>query len=323
MGAAARAIESNRAGSDRLFCDEYAKIFASSNENAGKNFFSLFSDALTELNYKNGINRKVTMYYLSMFVAFRTKWIDDSIYFALNTDKQRMRDNKTKGIIKQIVVLGAGCDTRSFRLSKLPKDSKIWYVDNGNVIKFRQSVFGSEMGLCPTIDIECDLHADYKDNEWMDKLIDSGFDCNKKTIWICEEIVQYLEYKKTMKLLNCISMNSCNGSWLIGECPNVINVQNKDMHNIWVNLGGERVITGFDLPREDILNKFGFAECQEVNALGTLSSNYKDRAPESYVKHQTATNPKKGDKVTRILLFRGMKGDGNKLNDDSDVKSPL
>merc|ERR1712130_389164 len=207
-----------------------------------------------------------------------------------------------------------------------PKDSRIWYIDNGNIIKFRQCVFGSEMGLCPYTNIECDLYGDYKENKWMDKLVKTGFDCNKKTIWICEEIVQYLEYKKIVKLLNCVNMNSCNGSWLIGECPNVINVQNKDMHNIWVNLGGGRAITGFDVPKQDILDKFGFTEYQEVNPLGTLSSNYKDRAPASYVNYQTATKPKKGDKVTRILLFRGMKGmkdNENKLNDENDLKSPL
>ena len=320
--AAARAIESKRGGSDRLFCDEYAELFASSHQNAGANFISLFSDALTELNYKNEINSKVTMDYLAMFVSFRTKWIDESIYFALNTDKQRMRDGKTKGTIKQIVVVGAGCDTRSFRLSKLPKDSKIFYVDSRNVIEFRQSVFGSEMGICPSVDVEYDLYADgdYKDNELVNKLIQSGFDCSRKTIWICEEILQYLKVEKTMTLLEIINKNSCDGSWLIGECPNMINVQNKHMHDIWVGLGGERVITGFDLPKEDVLDKFGFSECQEVNVLGTSSSNYKNRAPESYVKYQTTTGPKKGDKVTRIQLFRGMKATND---DDNDAKSPL
>merc|ERR1712083_525767 len=127
-----------------------------------------------------------------------------------------------------------------------------------------------------------------------------------------------------MKLLKSISLNSCDGSWLIGEAPNVINVQSKHMHDIWVNLGGQRVITGFDLPKGEVLDKFGFCANQQINILGTQSSNYRDRAPPSYVQYQMNTAPKKGDKVTRIQMFRGMKGnEEEKMNDDdNDIKSP-
>jgi len=283
---------------------------------------------LTQLNQENDIMGEVTVGYLAMFVAFRTKWIDDSIYFALQCDKKRMRSGKTKGTIKQIVILGVGCDTRSFRLSKLPKDLKIYHIDRTDVIHFRKIVLKNDMGICQYVDIEFDLNAEEKEKDelWTEKLTKSGFDFNKKCIWICEGILEYFEYSKVMELLECISSNSCDGSWLIGETPNVVNVQQKQMHDIWVNLGGQRAITGFDMPKQDILEKFGFKQFPHVSTLGTSDSNYNDRAPQSYVKYQTTSAPMKGDKITRIQLFRGMKGSETEDNDNdgqNDVKSPL
>eukprot|EP01083_Nonionella_stella_P110749 324311_1 len=315
--AAGRAIESQRGGRDRLFVDEYADRFAKCSNNAGYNFISLFADALTQLNHESKATGDVSVDYLSGFVAFRTKWIDDQIYYALQTDKQRMRKGQTRGTIKQIVNLGVGCDTRSFRLSKLPKDLKMYNLDTADMIQFRKHVLGDDLGICQYIDVECDLEQGQA--EWMDKLIKSGFNPSKKCIWICEGIFEYIAYDVLVKVLKVMSANSCDGSWLIGEIPNKVNVELKQMHDIWVNLGGQRVVTGIDLPKDAILDQFGFVQCQHVNTLGTLDSNYNHRAPESYVKYQTTSNAMKGDKVTRIQLFRGMKSD----EDVDDEKTPL
>ncbi len=316
--AAGRAIESKRGGKDRLFLDEYADIFASANNNSGYNFISLFSDAVTQMNAANNITGGVTVDYLAMFVAFRTKWIDDSIYYALNSDKRRMRDGLTKGTIKQIVIVGVGCDTRSFRLSKLPKDLQMYHIDKMDVIAFRKSVLKNDLGICQYVDIECDLAKDEAAETWMDKLCKAGFKPNRKCIWICEGVLEYIEHEKLESMLKVMSTNSFEGSWLIGEIPNVVNVELKAMHDVWVNLGGQRIVSGVDLPQFEILDRFGFTELQHVNTLGTFDSNYRNRAPPAYVQYETATKPMKGDKVTRIQLFRGMK-----CESDEDFKSPL
>ena len=330
--AAGRAIESKRGGKDRLFLDEYSDRFASYNDNAGYKFISLFADALTEMNINNNIvGGEVTANYLSMFVAFRTKWIDDSIYFALDYDKKRTRlissmntniNNKRNKIerIKQIIVLGVGCDTRCFRLAKLKGDTKIYHIDKSDVIKFRKEIIKNEFGICPYIDIECDLN----DNKWIEKLIKSGYKTNKKSVWITEGILEYFNLNKFNEILSIIDKNTCNGSWLIGEIPNKINVSLKGTHDIWVKLGGARVLTGCDLPKNDILNKYGFTENQNVNILGVDESNYNNRSPKEYIKYQKMSKPVNGDKITRIQLYRGMKPyENDNDNDDNDIKTPL
>ena len=229
--AAGRAIESKRGGKDRLFYDEYADKFASINNNSGYKFIESFAKKLTELNFANDVHNEITTSYLAMFVGFRTKWIDDSIYHCLQKDKERMRSGKTKGTIKQILVFGAGADTRPFRLTKLPKDLKIYNIDKIDMIKLRKRIFKNDFPNCKYIDIESELN----DNKWIDKLIENGFNINKKSIIVCEGVLEYFPYDTMIKLLQDISSNvCCVGSWIIGEMPNGINISLKEMHDIWV-----------------------------------------------------------------------------------------
>mmetsp|Transcript_73784 Transcript_73784/g.117644 ORF Transcript_73784/g.117644 Transcript_73784/m.117644 type:complete len:466 (-) Transcript_73784:11-1408(-) len=322
--AAGRAVESQRGGKDRLFFDEYAHRFASWNSNAGYNFLQLFADALTQMNQANNIMSEVTVDYLAMFIAFRTKWIDEQIYHALHTDKQRMREGKTKGTIKQMVILGCGCDTRAFRLSKLPKNIKVFNVDRCDVMQFRQQILGSDLGVCQSFDVEADLVDASK--PWIKALQARGFQVDKKCIFVAEGIFEYLQSDDLHRLLATLRSCSCAGSWLIGEIPNVVNVQLKDMHDLWVNLGGQRVVTGMDLPKTQILDAFGWSACQKVNVLGIGESNFNERCPESYIQYQTRTEPKKNDRITRIQMFVGMKGEENgsgllENDEESDAKT--
>lgn len=308
--AAGRAIESKRAGRDRLFTDPYADHFAKSGNNSGYTFMSMFADALTEQNKSKGIMGEVTADYFSMFTAFRTRWIDDSIYAALQRDKQRMREGKTKGTIKQIVIVAVGCDTRCYRLSKLPPDCRLYHVDTEVAIRFRNKVVdNTDLGICPHIDVVIPVQTEkgWGDGQWMDKLVASGFDAQRKSIWICEGILEHLESNALNGLMSTIRDNSVEGSWFIGEMPNVVNCGMKDMWDSWCDLGGKRAVSGVDLPKYDILDKYGFNAFQNINILGTAESNYHDRAPESYVKHQMSSKPMKGDKIARIQMFRGMK----------------
>ena len=319
--AAGRAIETNRGGKDRLFSDEYSLKFTEMNNNYGYNFISSFANKLTELNLKNNIKSEITINYLSMFVAFKTKWIDNSIYFALKTDKERMRQNLTKGTIKQIVVLGSQFDSRSFRLIKLPKDLKIYNIDTKNIITIRKKIFGDDYGVCKYVDIEYDdlfKENGNDNNKLIDLLTKNGFNKDKKTIFICEGILEYLVENDLFKLLNDVSSICCDGSWIIGEIPNKINISLKEMHDIWVNLGAQKVKTGIDLPKDEILDKYGFKQFQDVNILGTNDSNFNNRCPESYIKYQLTSEARQDDKITRIQLFRGMKSD-----DSDDQKTPL
>lgn len=291
---------------DRLFDDPFSDKFAAINNHSGYQFLQNFADALTKINEShNQTEARVTSDYLSMFVSFRTKWIDDQIYFALKNDKRDMRAGNTKGTIKQIVVLGCGCDTRSFRLDKLPKDLICYNIDCNDILLLRAKVFGKEYGMCPSIEIEADFSV--SDNIWMENLIDAGFKVDKKVIWILEGFLEYLNEMNACLVLETIEKNSANHSWIIGECPNLINAESEEMHEAWMKLGANGVQCGWDLPLDSILNRFGFSGNVEVGILGCGDSNYYGRAPPAYVEYQLQNEPCLNDKIARILLWRGMK----------------
>ena len=125
--AAARSKESQNF--DRLFYDPYAEIFA---QEKGFEMLEHFSKYRNALGSSNSNNNSEGEDYTVLICALRTKYFDDLIYTSLYQDNE----------IDQIVLLGCGCDTRSFRLFQDPPDREIKFyeVDYEQVITFRENI---------------------------------------------------------------------------------------------------------------------------------------------------------------------------------------
>jgi methyltransferase (TIGR00027 family) len=270
--AAARELESARDEKSRLLNDEFAAAFAG---DFGRKFIRDFADDL-----------KVTPDYLSTFIAFLSKYIDDQLRSVLNGDAAP----------KQVVFLGADADTRAYRLIGLPDGLTFYYVDRAAVIKHRESVLASASTSSKVVNVAADLST----AAWTEALSGAGFDKSASTVFVCEGKLAYLTLPQIEAAIGQVKSVAAEGSHFIGDLPNKKNVSLEALHIIWDKYA-EPVKTGVDEP-EELFGKFGF-KAANIEILGAGVTNYNDRAPPHFAEHMAAEKRGKDDKIPRILVF--------------------
>ncbi|MEW2069397.1 SAM-dependent methyltransferase, partial [Streptomyces sp. NPDC007346] len=111
-------------------------------------------------------------------------------YFGLRTrvlDDFLLRSVRA-GDVRQVVLLGAGLDSRAFRLD-WPPGCVVFEIDRKEVLAFKHQVLG---GLSATpraarVPIPMDLRAD-----WAGALPGAGFDPAAPSVWLVEGLLFYL-----------------------------------------------------------------------------------------------------------------------------------
>ncbi|MFD4785061.1 class I SAM-dependent methyltransferase [Rhodococcus qingshengii] len=92
----------------------------------------------------------------------------------------------TESGVQQIVVLGAGLDTRALRLGWLDQGIEVWELDRADVVEFKTSALAVESEHWHAVT------ADLRDDGWFDRLTATGFDPERPALWICEGVFMYL-----------------------------------------------------------------------------------------------------------------------------------
>jgi methyltransferase (TIGR00027 family) len=131
-------------------------------------------------------------------VVVRTRFYDDFVRAA------------TGDGCHQIVVLGAGLDTRAFRLD-WPAGTQLFELDLPDVLGFKQRVLSRERAesRCRRITVEVDLGDD-----WFTDVIAAGFESIACTAWIAEGLIPYLSNDDAERLLITVNELSRTGSRL-------------------------------------------------------------------------------------------------------------
>ncbi|MFX0012316.1 MAG: class I SAM-dependent methyltransferase, partial [Candidatus Hermodarchaeota archaeon] len=97
----------------------------------------------------------------------------------------------------QIVLLGAGLDSRAYRLKSLESNShKIFEVDLPNVIEYKENLLKEQTPICDLTRVAVNL----SDSNWTPIMIDHGFEPKLPTYWILEGLVYYMEKKDAFSL---------------------------------------------------------------------------------------------------------------------------
>lgn len=161
--AAARARESARP--DRLFDDPWAGRLAGE---AGEAALRA-SEAVT------GENR---------FLPVRTRFVDEAVLSASSWSDQ-------------LVLLGAGYDTRAFRLP-LPGRIRVFEVDHAEVLARKDAVLETAGAVTPLERVV--VAADLED-DWSSALVMAGFDPSATTTWVAEGVLFYLDGATVGRLL--------------------------------------------------------------------------------------------------------------------------
>ncbi len=98
----------------------------------------------------------------------------------------------------QIVLLGAGLDTRAYRLDVLQMNKHTFFeLDFSTVTKYKETIMKNEKSLCDLVCISVDLSK----ANWASLLIERGFSTDTPTFWVLEGLAYYMEQKLIASLL--------------------------------------------------------------------------------------------------------------------------
>jgi len=180
--AAARAAESARP--DRLFDDALAAELVTAAGPEMELWLSGQGDLLRQV--------------MGDYFAIRTRFYDDFLIGAAHAG------------CRQVAVLAAGLDTRSFRLD-WPAPVRVFELDRADVFGFKHAVLADRepAGAGARIAVVADLRED-----WPAALLGHGFDPGVPTAWLVEGLVVYLTAAEIDAMLGRIGDLSAPGSRL-------------------------------------------------------------------------------------------------------------
>ncbi|HEY2693897.1 MAG TPA: SAM-dependent methyltransferase [Pseudonocardiaceae bacterium] len=178
MVAAARAMETHRV--DSLARDEFAEHFVRAAPAS--------ADWPVRIEDAPGGDTNPLWGRLGRYFGVRTRVLDD-----------RIADSVRAGA-RQVVLLGAGLDTRAFRLD-LPRGTVVYELDRPDVLAFKRSVLDA-LGARPKATsrwIAMDLRED-----WASALLAAGFSPAAPTMWLAEGLLLYLPAAAERRLMATI-----------------------------------------------------------------------------------------------------------------------
>ncbi|WP_261676195.1 class I SAM-dependent methyltransferase [Streptomyces lusitanus] len=114
---------------------------------------------------------------------------------------------------RQVVLLGAGLDTRAFRLD-LPADCVVYEIDRAGVLAFKEQVLAS-LSAAPEVKrvpVPADLRED-----WAGALTTAGYDPAAPSVWLAEGLLFYLPGPAETHLLDTVDRLTAPGSALAFE----------------------------------------------------------------------------------------------------------
>ncbi|WLQ46765.1 class I SAM-dependent methyltransferase [Streptomyces poriferorum] len=135
------------------------------------------------------------------YFGLRTGVLDDFLQRSVGTG------------VRQVVLLGAGLDTRAFRLD-LPSDCVVFEIDRAGVLAFKQQVLAglSAAPRAKRVQVPVDLRDD-----WVTSLTSAGFDPAAPSVWLAEGLLFYLPGPAETYLIDTVDRLTTGGSALAFE----------------------------------------------------------------------------------------------------------
>ncbi|MFI0720657.1 class I SAM-dependent methyltransferase [Streptomyces sp. NPDC021224] len=136
------------------------------------------------------------------YFGLRTRVLDDFV-----------RRSAREAGARQVVLLGAGLDTRAFRLD-LPDGCTVFEIDREGVLDFKHRVL-AELSAAPKaarVPVPVDLRDD-----WAGALTGAGFDPAAPSVWLAEGLLFYLPRAAETRLIDTVDRLTTPGSALAYE----------------------------------------------------------------------------------------------------------
>ncbi|HEX7975724.1 MAG TPA: class I SAM-dependent methyltransferase [Anaerolineales bacterium] len=245
--AMARAVESDKPAGERILYDPFARRFVPSWLYALLVFF--FKTGYTELRGPGVLG----------FLMARDRYIDDTLQALLD------------GGIRQLVILGAGFDSRAYRFEGLKGRVKVFEVDHPatqkNKLEKLQRIFGEVPGHVTYVPI--DFNTQTLDN----RLLESGYEPGLQTLFIWQGVTMYLAPEAVDSTLAFVEGCSGPGSAIVFDYVYRSLLEGSRTQSEISNMRRYRFMTGEGLTFgieeggvEAFLKEHGFRQVRDVGA---------------------------------------------------------
>jgi len=240
-----RAYESSKPEDERICYDPYAIRFVNPKilEYAAKHR----DEATTAVENNSGS------------IVARVRYFDDFIKKLIE-----------KGL-EQLVIFGAGYDTRAYRIEELKEKVKVFEVDHPGTQSFKIEKIKEIFGSIPEHVVF--VPVDFEKETFSEKLFSRGYNRSLKTLFIMEGLIMYITPKSVAETLFFIAENSGKGSAMIFDYfpESVVVGTNKlkiaqDIRNFAIQQGEPLQFGIKDGELEEFLSTFGFSNIQNVTS---------------------------------------------------------
>ncbi|MBU1880356.1 MAG: class I SAM-dependent methyltransferase [Chloroflexi bacterium] len=246
--ALARAIESAKPAGERICYDPFARRFISG-------AFYHFGKFFVDIGYSEWKGPGVIG-----FLVARVRYLDDYMQSCLDNG------------LEQLVILGAGYDSRAYRLEKLIAGPvRVFEVDHPATQQVKREQLQKILGRLPehVIYVPIDFTLETLEN----RLSDSGYDPQAKTLFTWEGVTQYLTPDAVDSTLAFVAGHSGPGSAIIFDYMYTSLLDGTVTRGEVSNMRRYRRFTGeglvFGIPEGTVaafLEQRGFCQVRNVDA---------------------------------------------------------
>ena len=193
------------------------------------------------------------------FFIARTRYIDDYLHDCLKSD------------LRQLVFLGAGYDSRAYRIDELKDGIKIFEVDHPDTQQVKQARLREIFHALP--DHVTYVPLDFRTGGLGAALYENGYDRRLKTLFIWEGVTMYIDRQNVEETLGFIAANSAEESAVIFDytLPDVIDgISDRKEGKAWqakASQSDEPLRFGIgDRDVEQLLHSYGFRDVNCVHS---------------------------------------------------------
>lgn len=191
--ALSRAIETRKPADERICCDPFAERFL------GPKYRMLlwgrtFRDLVERL-----IERRFAGHHY--YVIARTRYFDDFV-----------QERLARGA-EQLVILGAGYDSRPYRFADQLGDVQVFEVDHPATSKAKQAKVREILGDIPAN--VAYVAVDFTVDNFADKLLASGYRATRPTVFLWEGVTPYLDLAAVDRVLGFVTASAGAGSAIL------------------------------------------------------------------------------------------------------------
>ena len=115
--------------------------------------------------------------------------------------------------LDQLVILRAGYDARAYRMEELRHNVRVFEVDHPATQQEKKAKLMKLLGSLP--DSVVYVPVDFE-RDWLDlRLLESGYDGNERSLFICEAVTMYLTPEAVDETLAFVAKKSGDGSYIV------------------------------------------------------------------------------------------------------------